>query len=48
VSEPAGSDYAGLVQAHQQALARLSGVIAQAAHALASGSASGCPVVEGS
>jgi uncharacterized lipoprotein YmbA len=47
VSEPAGSDYAGLVQAHQRALGRLSGVIAQAARALASGSASGCPVVEG-
>ncbi|HEY4146985.1 PqiC family protein [Pinirhizobacter sp.] len=47
VSEPAGGDYASLVQAHQQALGRLSGVIAQAARALATGSATGCPMVEG-
>jgi uncharacterized protein len=47
VSEPAGSDYSGLVQAHQQALARLAGTIAQAARSLAAGPAPGCPAAEG-
>jgi uncharacterized lipoprotein YmbA len=44
VSEPAGSGYGELVQAHQRALARVAGSIAQAARAVARGESATCPV----
>lgn len=43
VSEPAGSSYDDLVQAHQRALATLASRIAEAARGVAAGSAGSCP-----
>ncbi|TCV91466.1 hypothetical protein EC912_11159 [Luteibacter rhizovicinus] len=43
VSEPAGSSYSDLVQAHQRALAQVAGQIAQVARAVGSGQDGRCP-----